>query len=111
MYAMSVELEGGCRVTTLREGDPEVAGALRIWRHFESKLSLRFVELAGEHTFTNEAHDEVLYDLGKDEGIYIPAGTSLTLNGPAPYVSTLAPTARDPARQPAPHRVVHLTDR
>src|SRR5205823_11587710 len=64
----------------------------------------------GEHKFANEAHDEVLYDLAKDEGMYIPAGTSLTLNGPATYVSTLAPTARDAGWKPAPHRVVRLTD-
>jgi quercetin dioxygenase-like cupin family protein len=91
MYAMSVELEGGCRVTTMREGDAEVTGGLRIWRHFESRLSLRVVELEGEQTFANEAHDEVLYDLAKDEGIYIPAGDSLTLKGPATYVSSLTP--------------------
>ncbi|HEX7190181.1 MAG TPA: cupin domain-containing protein [Thermoanaerobaculia bacterium] len=94
---MSVELEGGCRVTTMREGEPEVAGNLRIWRHFRAAdalvrhISLRVVELGGENTFANESHDEVLYDLAKDEGIYIPAGASLTLNGPATYVSSLTP--------------------
>lgn len=75
----------------MREGEPEVAGALRIWRHFESKLSLRVIELDGEHTFTNDSHDEVLYDLARDEGIYIPAGASLALNDVASYVSSLTP--------------------
>lgn len=77
----------------MREGEPEVAGALRIWRHFEGKLSLRVIELDGEHTFENEAHDEVLYDLASDEGIYIPAGASLTLNDHATYVSSLTPAS------------------
>ena len=91
MYVMSVELEGGCRVTRMREGEPERAGDLRIWRHFESKLSLRTVELSGEATFGNAAHDELLYDLASDEGIYIPAGASLTLRGQTTYVSSLTP--------------------
>lgn len=77
----------------MREGEPEVAGALRIWRHFESKLSLRVIELDGEHTFINDSHDEVLYDLARDEGIYIPAGASLTLNDRATYVSSLTPAS------------------
>jgi mannose-6-phosphate isomerase-like protein (cupin superfamily) len=91
MYAMSVELEGGCRVTSVREGEPEGSGAARIWRHFDSKLSLRVIEIAGEHTFHNDSHDEVLYDLANDEGIYVPAGASLTLNGRATYVGSLTP--------------------
>ena len=75
----------------MHEGEPEIAGDLRIWRHFEGKLSLRIVELHGEATFGNDAHDEVLYDLTKNEGIYIPAGASLTLRGDATYVSSLTP--------------------
>src|SRR5690242_20123484 len=84
MYAMSVELEGGCRVTTMREG---------VRPSGESRISLRVIDIAGEHTFANEAHDEVLYDLARDEGIYIPAGASLTLNDHATYVSSLTPAS------------------
>ncbi|HKO56066.1 MAG TPA: cupin domain-containing protein [Thermoanaerobaculia bacterium] len=84
-------MESGCRVTGLRDGEPEVAGDLRIWRHFSSRLSLRVVELDGEATFANPAHDEVLYDLAQDVGIYIPAGVPLTLGGRATYVSSLTP--------------------
>lgn len=75
----------------MHEGEPEIAGDLRIWRHFDGKLSLRTVELHGEATFRNDAHDEVLYDIANDEGIYIPAGASLTLNDRATYVSSLTP--------------------
>src|SRR5260221_11079168 len=88
---MVIELEGGCRVTDMREGSPEDSGNRRIWRHFESVLSLRVVELTGPTTFANDSHDEVLYDLAKNEGIYIPAGASLTLDDPATYISSLTP--------------------
>ena len=30
---MAVLLEGGCRVTRMREGTPDVRGTLRAWRH------------------------------------------------------------------------------
>lgn len=88
---MITELEGGCRVTGMREGKPEDTGSLRIWRHFESRLSMRVVEVRGQATFTNASHDEVLYDLAQNAGIYIPAGASMTLNGRATYVSSLTP--------------------
>jgi mannose-6-phosphate isomerase-like protein (cupin superfamily) len=88
---MLVELEGGCRVTGLRDGQPEDSGDLRVWRHFESRLSLRVVELRAEATFANAEHDEVLYDLDKNVAIYIPAGASMTLCGPSTFVSSLTP--------------------
>jgi mannose-6-phosphate isomerase-like protein (cupin superfamily) len=96
---MVVELEGGCRVTSMRDGEPEVAGNLRIWRHFESRLSLRVIEIGGEATFNNAAHDEVLYDLEQNAGIYIPAGVPLTLDANTTYVSSLTP-ATPSSRKP-----------
>lgn len=86
-----IELEGNCRVTGMRDGEPRDDGKRRIWTHFESRLSLRVIELRGTATFANAAHDEVLYDLEQNLGIYIPAGASLTLEGPATYVSSLTP--------------------
>src|SRR6266581_1803150 len=88
---MVVELEGDCRVTGMRECEPEDFGEKRIWRHFESRLSMRVVEVRDQATFANASHDEVLYDLAQNSGIYIPAGASLTLDGPATYVSSLTP--------------------
>jgi mannose-6-phosphate isomerase-like protein (cupin superfamily) len=101
-----IELEGGCRVTSMRDGEPQVAGALRIWKHFESRLSLRAIELHGEATFANASHDEVLYDLEQNAGIYIPAGVPLTLNANTTYVSSLTPASRGTTSQ-----VVRLHDR
>jgi mannose-6-phosphate isomerase-like protein (cupin superfamily) len=90
-------LDGGCRVTGLKEGEPVVDGGLRIWKHFGREagaraISLRVLELpAGEHaTLRNETSDEVLYVLGgsgnaggreihADTGIYLPPSTSLVI--------------------------------
>jgi len=112
---MVIELEGGCRVTDMREGSPEDSGNRRIWRHFESVLSLRVVELTGPTTFANDVHDEVLYDLAKNEGIYIPAGASLALDGPATYVSSLTPATPSGRRTEllrlADQKIQHTGDR
>ena len=104
---MLIELEGGCRVTSMRDGEPQVAGNLRIWRHFESRLSLRVIEIDGEATFANAAHDEVLYDLEQNAGIYIPAGLPLTLNTKTTYVSSLTPAST----RTTTSQVVRLEDR
>ena len=88
---MVIELEGGCRVMSMRDGEPQIAGNLRIRTHFESRLSLRIIELRGEATFVNAAHDEVLYDLEQNTGIYIPAGVPVTLDANTTYVSSLTP--------------------
>ncbi|HJW94780.1 MAG TPA: cupin domain-containing protein [Thermoanaerobaculia bacterium] len=86
-----IELEGGCRVTMMFEGAPVPIANGRIWRHFESKLSLRVIELSGDATLGNSSHDEVLYELAKNEGIYIPAGASMMVTA-GTYVSALART-------------------
>src|SRR6266498_1680035 len=89
---MAVELEGGCRVVSLREGEPLRDGDLRIWPHFESKLSLRVLELHGEATLRNEDRDEVLYVLEEERAIYVPAGHSMRLAGDLTIISSLAPS-------------------
>jgi len=98
---MLVELEGGCRVTGLKDGTPSRDGDLLIWEHFSSKLSMRVLELRGTTTLRNEAHDEVLYVLGEERSIYLPAGEALELAGDLTIVSALTPQARTPAGQPA----------
>jgi len=92
---MLANLDGGCRVTGLKDGEPVAEGALRIWRHFGTAsgaraISLRVLELpAGERaTLRNEVADEVLYvvsgsgsagsfTLTPDTGVYLPPATSL----------------------------------
>lgn len=95
-----VELEGGCRVVALKEGEPVREGALRVWRHFEAALSLRVLELDGEATLRNDAHDETLYVLdgegtangtpiARDTGIDLPPRQTLELRGAMTLVSSL----------------------
>jgi quercetin dioxygenase-like cupin family protein len=90
-------LDGGCRVTGLKDDEPVVEGALRIWKHFgthagATAISLRVMELpAGERaTLRNDAADEVLYVLSgsgsangltltPDSGLYLPPSTSLEI--------------------------------
>jgi mannose-6-phosphate isomerase-like protein (cupin superfamily) len=90
-------LDGGCRVTGLKDGESAADGALRIWKHFGTRagaraISLRVLELpAGERaTLRNETSDEVLYvlsgsgsanelSLTPDTGLYLPPATSLMI--------------------------------
>src|SRR3954454_8918033 len=90
-------LDGGCRVTALKEGEPELEGALRIWRHFgthagATAISLRVLGVpAGERaTLRNETADAVLcvrsdwgspndFALTPDTGLYLPPSTSLLI--------------------------------
>jgi mannose-6-phosphate isomerase-like protein (cupin superfamily) len=97
-----IELEGGCRVVALKEGQPRTDGDLLIWDHFEGALSLRVLELHGSAGLRNDAHDEVLYVIEEDTGIYIPAGETFWLHGDMTIVSSRAPA---PPRAAAPHRV------
>jgi mannose-6-phosphate isomerase-like protein (cupin superfamily) len=76
-----IELEGGCRVTTIAEDEP-LAG---------DKVSLRVVR--GAASLHNESEDEVLYELGRDRGIYLPAGETLDLHSGSTYVSVRCPAS------------------
>ena len=69
-----------------------------IWEHFSSTLSLRVLELHGRATLHNEDHDEVLFVLGEERPIYVPAGTPCELTGELTIVSALTPRADN--RQP-----------
>jgi len=95
---MLVELEGGTRVVGLKDGQPLRDGDLLIWEHFSSMLSLRVLELHGRATLRNAEHDEVLFVLGEERSIYLPAEESLDLAGDMTIVSALAPRADN--RQP-----------
>jgi len=76
---MAVTLEGGCRVSAMREGDPVVAGTLRIWNQIgratgAQAISLRVMEFApglspGIH---NDECDEILYVLNASEAVADP---------------------------------------
>lgn len=90
---MAVVLEGGCQVSTMFEGSPEVVGRLKVWNQIgkasgADAISLRILEFeSGTSAFlrTREC-DEVLYllagsctividgndyELGPDTGVYL----------------------------------------
>ena len=101
---MAVALEGECRVVDLKEGRPEIDGAMYIWRHFDGALSLRVIELDGEAVLANEHHDETLYvlegsgiangtDITANTGIDLTAGKALHVSGKMTLVSSLCPAA------------------
>src|SRR5262249_55508600 len=114
---MSVLLEGGCRVATMTEGAPQVAGDL---------ISLRVLEFEpGASTESrNEELDEVLYALDSgtvfiddvaheiepQSGVFIPAKTTFRFENhgtePARLVSVLSPATTSPP----PVGVVRLAD-
>src|SRR6185369_16992084 len=70
---MAVTLEGGCRVSTMREGEPLVKGTLRVWNRIgrasgAQAISLRVMEFAPglSPTIRNDDCDQILYVLDHD---------------------------------------------
>ena len=72
---MAVTLEGGCRVSDLREGEPLTEGTLRIWNRIgratgAQAISLRILEFAPGRSpgIRNDNCDEIFYVLGWERG-------------------------------------------
>jgi mannose-6-phosphate isomerase-like protein (cupin superfamily) len=89
-------LDGGVRVTSLREGQPVLEGPMRVWNHFQGdKVSLRVLELDsdGRTSIRNENEEEVLYHFGGDVAFHLPAGNELTLDGKVTMVSVRTPAS------------------
>jgi mannose-6-phosphate isomerase-like protein (cupin superfamily) len=98
---MAVVLEGGCRVSTMHEGEPRVSGSLKIWNQIgkasgAKAISLRVLEFGPGTSpgLRNDACDEVLYvlegnctvaiddvkyELGPETGVYLRPGQTLRL--------------------------------
>jgi mannose-6-phosphate isomerase-like protein (cupin superfamily) len=71
---MAVTLEGGCRVSQMREGDPVVNGTLAIWTRIgrakgTQAISLRVMEFAPgkSPTIINDDCDQILYVLNNSD--------------------------------------------
>ncbi len=103
---MAVVLEGGCRVTGLREGAPTIIGTLRSWAQVgravgAAAISLRVLEFAPGLSpgWRNADCDEIIYvqagratifidgqayTVAGETGIYLRPGETLTVDNPGP---------------------------
>lgn len=108
---MAILLEGGCRVSELREGQPEERGTVRAWPHIgratgAAAISLRVVEFTRGRSpsLGNAACDEVLYVLegagtlflgaeplpiGPETGLYVRPGAHFVVENPGPLPLTM----------------------
>jgi mannose-6-phosphate isomerase-like protein (cupin superfamily) len=99
---MAVRLDGGCRVITLREGEPVRHGTVSVWNAIgrvcgARAISLRILECARGVSpgLRNRDCDEILYvlqgeatlyldgerfEVGPDTGIYLAAGRTCTID-------------------------------
>ena len=99
---MAVTLEGGCLVTSIRDGEPTIKGTLRTWAQIgrangTTAISLRTLEFAPGLSpgFRNQECDEVCYVLEgtatvlidghsytvqPETGIYLKPGAILTVS-------------------------------
>src|SRR6185369_1156163 len=122
---MVVILEGHCRVTSIREGEPSINGTLSIWSEIgratgASAISLRTMEFAPGLSpgYRNQECDEVSYVLqGRatvfidgnqyvvqpETGIYLRPGAILTVSNPGPE-----PFALISSQCPEPHTPVEI---
>jgi mannose-6-phosphate isomerase-like protein (cupin superfamily) len=114
---MAVVLEGGCRVSTMNEGDPRIFGSLKIWNQIGQAsgavaISLRILEFGPgmSPVLRNRECDEVLYlledlsdcavsggctvvidgsayELGPQSGVYLRPGQTLSVKNSGPDVA------------------------
>ena len=49
---MAVVLEGGCRVSTMHEGDPHVSGSLKIWKQIGKASGAKAISLRRARVWT-----------------------------------------------------------
>jgi mannose-6-phosphate isomerase-like protein (cupin superfamily) len=122
---MARVLEGGCRVSRLREGRPRSLEGVRIWTRAgrgtgARAISLRVLEFARGVSpgLRNAAADEVLFVLegeatvhldgwahrvGPEMGLFVAPGVCLTVDNPGPRPFTLVGSrCPDPADEPVP---------
>ena len=130
---MAVALQGGCRVSTMHEGDPRVSGTLSIWDQIgkangAQAISLRILEFGPgtSPVLQNDSSDEVLYlvegsctvvidgniyELEPATGVYVRPRQSwhVQTEDVARFVSSQCPETEGSAH-PAPP-IVRLSDR
>jgi mannose-6-phosphate isomerase-like protein (cupin superfamily) len=133
---MAVLLEGGCRVSTMYEGDPHVFGSLSIWNQIgkandAEAISLRILEFGPgtSPVLRNRECDEVFYvlggnctvvidgkkyEVGPETGVYLRPGQTFGVensgSGVVRLVSSQCPSETNDISDEAP-AIVRLSDR
>ena len=137
---MAVILEGGCRVSTMHEGVPDVSGSLRVWNQIgrangADAISLRVVEFGPGTSpeLRDSEYDDVLYlledledagctvlidgssyEVGPRTGVYVRPGQTLRVENPGPravtFVSSQCPGSNDKVKTDVAP-IVKLSDR
>lgn len=122
---MAVVLEGGCRVTRIRDSEPTIHGTLSAWPQIgrannASAISLRTMEFAPGLSpgFRNQECDEIIYVLQgaatilidgwpypvqPETGVYLRPGAIMTVDnpGPEPFV-LISSQCPEPVATPDP---------
>jgi mannose-6-phosphate isomerase-like protein (cupin superfamily) len=132
---MAVVLEGGCRVSTMHEGESRVSGSLRIWDQIgkasgAKAISLRVLEFGPgtSPALSNLDSDEVLYvldgycrvvigedeyELGPETGVYLRPGQTLRVENKGAdvvrFISSQSPA--EPVKSSELPPIVKLSDR
>ena len=132
---MAVVLEGGCRVSTMHEGEPHVSGSLRIWDQIGTAtgakaISLRVLEFGpgASPALSNHDSDEVLYvlegdckvvigedeyEVGPETGVYLRPGQTLRVENKGAnvvrFISSQSPA--EPVKSSELPPIVKLSDR
>lgn len=127
---MAVLLDGGCRVSQMREGSPQIEGTLKVWSHVGPEtgatgISLRVLEVgAGQSAnLRNEGVDEVLFSLNSctlfiddvahevepQSGIFIPASKTFRIENRGKNAACFV-SVKCPATDSSPPSIVKLAD-
>ena len=138
---MAVILEGGCRVSTMHEGVPDVSGSLKVWNQVgqangADAISLRVLEFGPgtSPALRYPEYDDVLYlledledearctvvidgssyEVGPRTGVYLRPGQTLRVDNPGPRTLTFV-SSQTPASNDAVKTdvapIVRLSDR
>lgn len=122
---MALTLEGGCRVSEMKESPPATAGTMSIWPQVgrstgAEAISLRIIEFATGLSpgIRNEDCDEIMYVaqgdatvffdgwsyvIGPETGLYLRPGATLTVsNSSAQPVVVVSSRCPEPIRNPDP---------
>ena len=132
---MAVVLEGGCRVSTMHEGEPRVSGSLKIWDQIgkasgAKAISLRVLEFGPgtSPALSDSESEEVFYvldgncnvvigddefELGPETGVYLRPGQTLRVENNESevvrFISSQSPA--EPVKSSELPPIVKLSDR